>query len=97
MTNIASAYGQNQRGNIQTQAEVGAMMRGVDQQQRQAPVETTAQLVAMLNGLPINLFVGQNQQGSSAETKTGSSTSTTKEKSVNGSISGSGLFPGFGQ
>jgi hypothetical protein len=46
----------------------------VNQQQLQAPVTSTQQLVAMLNGLPINLFVGQNQQGTSTENSTVKST-----------------------
>lgn len=74
LADISSAYDANLRGNIATQAQTGQMLRDIDQQQRQAPVTTAQSIVAMLNGLPINLFVGQQQNGTSStkgsETKT---------------------------
>jgi len=66
----------NRRANIATQAEVGGALRGVDQQQRQASIENTQQLVALLNGLPISLFTGQQKTG------TESSVGTSKTKGV---------------
>lgn len=53
----------NARANIETQAGLGEALRGVDQQQRQAPVSNTQQLVAMLQGLPIGLFTGEQKAG----------------------------------
>jgi len=66
----------NRRGNIATQVEVGGALRGVDQQQRQASIENTEQLVAMLSGLPIGLFTGQQKTG------TESNVGTTKTKGM---------------
>lgn len=74
LTDISTAYDANQRANIATQAGIGDTLRGVDQQQRQAPVTSAQQVVAMLSGLPISLFTGQQEQG----TQSSSSTGTTK-------------------
>jgi len=65
MANIAGQYGANQRANIATQTATGDDLRNVAQQQAQAPVTSTAQIVAMLSGLPINLFTGQTSDGTS--------------------------------
>ena len=65
LAGLSSAYDANQRANIQTQAELGGTFRGIDQEQRQAPVSQTQQLVAMLSGLPISLFAGQQTDGTS--------------------------------
>jgi hypothetical protein len=70
LANIASASDTNQRANIATQADMGNTLRGIDQEQRQAPVTSTQQIVAMLSGLPINLFTGQQQSGTSNQTGT---------------------------
>jgi len=51
----------NQRANIATQAEVGRMQRELNQQQREAQITHAEQLVALLNGLPIGLFTGQQK------------------------------------
>ncbi|RAK60887.1 hypothetical protein DJ021_14230 [Phenylobacterium hankyongense] len=72
LTGLSSAYDANQRANIATQADLGDTLRNIDQEQRQAPVTSTQQIVAMLSGLPINLFTGQQQQGT--ESKKGSET-----------------------
>jgi hypothetical protein len=74
LSNISNAYDANQRANIQTQADLGGTLRGIDQDQRQAPVTSAQQIVAMLSGLPINLFTGQQTSGTS--TKTGSENTT---------------------
>lgn len=73
----------NQRANIATQAAVGETQRAIDQQQRQAPVTNTQQIVAMLNGLPLGLFAGQNEQG----TKSDSMIQKTKGSEIGGGIS----------
>ncbi len=57
----------SQRSNIATQAEIGATLRGIDQQQRAAPITTAQQIVAMLNGLPIGLFAGEQKDQTSSE------------------------------
>lgn len=58
LAGLSSAYDANQRGNIAAQEATGGDLRNINQQQDQAPVTSTAQIVAMLNGLPINLFTG---------------------------------------
>ena len=68
LADISSAYEANLRGNIGAQAGLGDTFREIDQEQRQAPVTTAQQIVAMLSGLPINLFVGENEQGANAST-----------------------------
>ncbi len=82
LAGLSDAYDANLRGNIGAQVRLGETFRDIDQQQRQAPVATAQQVVAMLSGLPINLFVGQNEQGSESKT------SKTKGFEVNGSLSG---------
>jgi hypothetical protein len=74
----------NQRANIATQAGIGGTLRDIDQQQRLAPVTSTQQVVAMLNGLPLGLFAGQNEQG----TKTDTGTSKTKGFEIGGGYEG---------
>ena len=74
MANIAGAYGANQRANIATQTATGDDLRNVAQQQAQAPVTSTAQIVAMLSGLPINLFTGSTSDGTSNTQTKGQST-----------------------
>lgn len=83
---IATAYETNQRANIAAQAQMAELLRGIDAEQRQAPVTSAQQVVALLNGLPISLFTGQQQTGS----QTGTSNSTTKgsEWGLGASISG---------
>jgi len=63
LAGIAGNYDANQRADIATQTATGDDLRNVSQQQDQAPVTSTAQIVAMLNGLPINLFTGQTTNG----------------------------------
>jgi hypothetical protein len=70
----------NRRDNIGLQAQLGGVLRDVDQQQRQAPINNTQQIVAMLNGLPLGLFTGQQKD----ETEKSSGTSKTKGVTVEG-------------
>jgi hypothetical protein len=72
--NLSSQYDANQRANIATQTATGDDLRGVTQQQLQAPETSTAQIVAMLNGLPINLFTGQTTQGTTNTEAKGTNT-----------------------
>jgi len=69
------------RSDVSTQAALGNALRDIDQEQRAAPVTNSQQIVAMLSGLPINLFTGQAEQGTSAE----SGTSKTKGATVTAS------------
>lgn len=81
--NLADAYSENQRANIAALAGLGQTFRGIDQDQRQAPITSTQQIVAMLSGLPLNLFVGQNEQGVKSE----NSVSNTRETQVKAGVS----------
>ena len=74
----------SQRANIATQTQVGGAMRTIDQEQRSAPVTNAQQIVALLSGLPISLFTGQSEQGTSTEA------GASKTKGVNATAS---LFP----
>ncbi len=76
LAGLSSAYDANQRANIAAQTATGDDLRNVDQQQLQAPVTSAQQIVAALNGLPINLFTGSTTNGtqntvSNQTTKTG--------------------------
>lgn len=74
LAGIAGEYGANQRANIATQMATGDDLRNITQQQDQAPVTSTAQIVAMLNGLPINLFTGQTTDETKNTASTGKTT-----------------------
>ena len=80
----ALAANADQRANIATQAEIGGVMRGIETERRSAPVTSTGQIVAMLSGLPINLFTGQSENETTAST----GTSKTKGVTVGAEISG---------
>lgn len=82
---------ENQRANIGAQAGLGQTFRDIDQQQRQAPVSNTQQLVAMLSGLPIGLFTGEQKDVK----ESGSGTSTTKAMSFSAGASLKDAFKGF--
>lgn len=68
----------NRRANVASQADLGAAMRAVEQARLSAPVTSTQQIVAMLAGLPIGLFTGEQRVG----TETGTEKSKTKGGSV---------------
>jgi hypothetical protein len=67
LAGLSSGYDANLRANLDAQAGLGNTLRQVDQDYRQAPITNAQQLVAMLSGLPINLFVGSNEQGTKSE------------------------------
>ena len=71
------------RSDASTQAALGNALRDIDQAQRAAPVTNSQQIVAMLSGLPISLFTGQTEQGTSDES------GTVKTKGVKVTASGS--------
>jgi len=81
LANIASGLEANQRADIATQAAVGGTFRDIDQQRAQAPVTNAQQVVAMLNGLPFNLFAGQQTVGNSTTEGSGKSTNLSVEAS----------------
>lgn len=81
MAGIASGLDANRRANIAARAQMGDTLRGIENEQRQAPFTSTQQIVAMLSGLPINLFVGKNEQGVSTDR----SVTKTKGKEVGAS------------
>ena len=74
----------NARANIATQADLGQTLRGIDQQERGAAVTNAQQITALLSGLPIDLFSGTTEQGTSA----GTEVTKSKGVKVGGSISG---------
>lgn len=76
LVDLSTAFDGNQRANIAAQAGLGETFRGIDQQQRQAPVTHAQQVVAMLSGLPINLFRGETTVGTKTDVAKG------KEKNV---------------
>jgi hypothetical protein len=92
IANIAGQYGANQRADIASQTAAGDDLRNISQQQDQAPVTSTAQLVAMLNGLPINLFTGQTTDATSNTQSKGQSTNV----NATAGISYSQPFGGWG-
>jgi hypothetical protein len=69
LANIAGDYNSDQRANIASQQSAGDDLRNITEQQDQAPVTSTQQIVALLSGLPINLFTGQTTNGTQS-TKT---------------------------
>lgn len=70
LTALSNAYDDNLRSNVATQASVGAALRGIEGETRAAPMASTAQIVAMLNGLPIELFTGKTEAGQKQDTST---------------------------
>jgi hypothetical protein len=64
LVDLSSAYDANKRANVETQATMGGILRDIDQQRRHAPITTTQQMVAAISGLPTELFVGSQTQGS---------------------------------
>ena len=76
LANLSATFDANQRGNIATQAAVGDSFRTIDQQQRQAPVTQAQQVVAMLSGLPISLFRGEDTSGTQTQTASGKEKNT---------------------
>lgn len=70
LASVAGERDATQRNNIATQAQLGDTFRDIDQQQRQAPVTSTQQIVAALSGLPISLFTGEQKVGTEKTTGT---------------------------
>jgi hypothetical protein len=90
LAGLSSAFDADRRADIATQLGAGDALRGIAQQQAQAPAVTTQQIVAMLSGLPIQLFTGQDQQGvqaSASNSATNSNTSRVGSSHTDGSSS----------
>lgn len=74
-----NSRGANLRSNIETQAGLGAVFRGLEQDRRRAPLEHASQVAAILGGLPFSSF-GQ-------ETTTSTQTVKGRNKSANAQFS----------
>lgn len=61
LAGISSDFGATQRANIETQASLGDTFRNLDKENRTAPFTSTHEIVAMLSGLPISLFTGEQK------------------------------------
>jgi len=92
LAGLSAAYEGNQRANIAAQAGLGDTLRKIDQEQRQAPVTTTQQLVAMLNGLPMALFAGEQ----TSRVTDSSGTSKTKGSGWNFDVTSEDVAKMFG-
>lgn len=84
---LSNAFDANQRENIATQASLAGALRQIDQEQRSAPVISTQQMVALLNGMPIGLFAGQQQAGSEARSGTEATKGSSSTLSVGAEVS----------
>jgi hypothetical protein len=80
------------RAGLQLKGELGAQLRGVEQQQRQAPLELAGWQREQFSGLPLQLFPGERSTGNEtqnqAENRTGTENSTTKSSNFNFSFGG---------
>jgi hypothetical protein len=75
------AYEGNLRANAQAMMDHGGAMRVIEQERLQAPVTYAGQIGALLSGLPIQLFTGEQKSG------TDNSVGTSKSKESNWSVS----------
>ncbi|MFN9925589.1 MAG: hypothetical protein ACK53I_01465, partial [Phenylobacterium sp.] len=82
LAGLASGLDANRRANIEALGAVGAAQRGIEQAQLSAPLTSTQQIVAMLQGLPIGLFAGETEAG----VKSDQSVEKTKGVTLGGSI-----------
>ena len=65
MANIGNMYWNNARQDVAAIGEVGERYRQIESEQRQAPIDYISALTQAWSGLPSQLFVGQNEAGSS--------------------------------
>jgi len=93
IANLASQLGADQRAIVGTQAAMGDVMRGITQAQTGAPVDFLAQELAMLTGLPLEMFVGMTSQGRENTTGSGTATGSGSKFSFGG---GAKFTPGVG-
>ncbi|WP_372785016.1 hypothetical protein [Phenylobacterium sp.] len=93
IVDASTAYDANQRANIASQLATGDDLRNITQQQLQAPETSTAQIVAMLSGLPIGLFTGQATNGTSSTQTTGQNTNVNASAGIGLGSKGWGGIP----
>lgn len=79
LAGIANDYGANQRANVGTQSDIGAMLQQLAQNHATAPLATTGALTSMYGSLPLGLLHGQDTNGTENSTTTGNSTSTVSD------------------
>jgi hypothetical protein len=70
IADIAGAYGGQQRDNIATQATVGAINRDIAGQQANAVPDWLQRRIAMFGDIPLELFGGEDINGTTTETST---------------------------
>lgn len=76
LADLASSFGANERANLSTMFDVGQYQRGIDQEQRNAPLTLLDFETSQLGKLPLGLFTGEHTVGT--ETENSSATSKTK-------------------
>lgn len=82
------------RAQAELKGQLGAQLRGVEQTQRQAPLDLAAWQADQFSGLPLQLFPGQRQTGTETQSQnqnsssTGTENGTSKTSGFNFSISG---------
>lgn len=70
LADIAGAQQGNERANIATQSQIGEMLRQIEAARRGAPIAALGAESSLINGLPFDLFKGQNATGSLTGTST---------------------------
>lgn len=80
LANISSQFGGEQRANIGAQASMGDLLRQIEQEQRQAPIDLLKTRADLLKGSPIDMFGGLKTTG----------TTTTKTKNTPSLMSSAG-------
>jgi hypothetical protein len=78
LADAAGAQDANTRANIGTQAQVGDVLRQIEQSRLSAPLELLRTQVGLTGGLPLNMFTGS--------TTDGNSTSVTKSSNPLGAL-----------
>lgn len=73
MANLSSQMAADERANVATQAGIGEMLRGIAGETARAPVDFLAQQIALLSGLPLDLFVGSRSTGTETQSGSGKS------------------------
>lgn len=98
LSTLSNNFDANMRANLALQGQTGGELRDIEQQQRQAPVTSAQQIVAMLSGLPIGLFTGQEEQGTSTGASTTNESGTSKKTATEwgAGISASSAMPFHG-
>lgn len=80
----------NTRANLATQADMGSMLRDINQQKAQSPLQSLLAQIGAFNGLPLDLLHGENTTGSLSGTGTMNGTTSGTEHGTQ-KTSGGGL------